>query len=377
MKIVIIGTAYPYRGGLASYNERLAREFLKEGHEVTIYTFTVQYPSFLFPGKTQYSNEKIFKGLNIVRCINSVNPLNWISVGNKIKKENPDLVIVKYWLPFMGACFGTILRRIKRNGTSKVITIVDNMIPHESRIGDHLLTKYFIKPVDAFVAMSEIVLSDIKSFDTKKIKIQSPQPLFDNFGEGISRDEAFQKLGLHQEYHYLLFFGLIRKYKGLDLLIEAFADERLRHLKLKLIIAGEYYSDKKIYTDLIKKHSLENHIIQVDKFIPNSEVKLYFSAADVVVQPYKSATQSGVTQIAYHFNKPMIVTNVGGLAELCPHEKVGYVVSPDPIEIADAIFLFFNKENEFISNIIKEKKKYSWDVLTKKILKTLEDLNNI
>ena len=376
MKIILIGTAYPYRGGLASYNERLVTELLKEGHDVTIFTFTVQYPSFLFPGKTQYSEEKPPENLTIVRCINSVNPFNWISAGNRIKKRKPDLVIIKYWLPFMGACFGTILRRIKKNRHTRVISIIDNMIPHESRIGDKGLTKYYIKPVDAFVAMSENVLNDIKLFDTKKIKILSPHPLFDNFGESISREEALQKLGLDQEYRYILFFGFIRKYKGLDLLIKAFADERLRNQKLKLIIAGEYYSDKEVYTNLIKEHSLESDIVQIDKFIQDSEVKIYFNAADLVVQPYKSATQSGVTQIAYHFNKPMIVTDVGGLADLCPHEKVGYVVSTDPKEISEAILRFYSEEdqNKFINNIVEEKKKYSWSVLTGNILKIFENL---
>lgn len=376
MKIIIIGTAYPYRGGLASYNERLARELLKERHNVTIKTFILQYPNFLFPGKTQYSEENSPEDLNIVRCINSVNPFNWISVGNQIKKTMPDLIIIKYWLPFMGAAFGTILRRIKSNGRTKVICIVDNMIPHESRTGDKQLTKYFIKPVDAFVAMSENVLNDIESFDAKKPKILSPHPIFDNFGNSISREDALQKLGLDLENRYILFFGLIRKYKGLDLLIKAFADNRFRHLKLKLIIAGEYYSDKELYANLIKEYSLENDIIQIDRFIQDSEVKFYFNAADLVVQPYKSATQSGVTQIAYHFNKPMIVTDVGGLAELCPHEKVGYVISIDPNEIADAIYRYFTEgdQNKFINNIIEEKKKYSWSVLVDNILKTFNKL---
>jgi len=374
MKIVIIGTASPYRGGLATYNERLATELLEEGHEVTIQTFTVQYPNFLFPGKSQYTEEASPKHLKIIRSINSINPFNWLRIGNQLKKEKADLVLIKFWLPFMGPCFGTILRRIKKNRHSKVLCIVDNMIPHESRIGDKSFTKYFIKPVDYFVAMSKSVLTDIESFDSSKPKLLSPHPLFDNFGEILSREAALVQLNLSNEYRYLLFFGFIRKYKGLDLLIEAFADPRFRSQKIKLIIAGEYYADKESYVNLIKQHNLEDDIIQVNEFISNSEVKYYFNAADVIVQPYKTATQSGVTQIAYHFNKPMIVTDVGGLSELCPHEKVGYVVNPEPKEISNAIFDFFNKDvlEEFTENVKEEKKKYAWSVLTKNIMQLID-----
>ncbi len=374
MKIVIIGTASPYRGGLATYNERLATELLQEGHEVNIHTFTVQYPNFLFPGKSQYTDEPSPKHLNIVRSINSINPINWFRIGNQIRKQQPDLIIIKFWLPFMGPCFGSILRRIKKNNHSKVLCIVDNMIPHESRIGDKPFTKYFIKPVDYFVAMSKSVLKDIASFDSTKPKLLSPHPLFDNFGELLSREDALKKLKLSDEYRYLLFFGFIRKYKGLDLLIEAFADPRFRNQKIKLIIAGEYYADKELYVNLIKQHNLETEIIQVNEFISNSEVRYYFNAADVIVQPYKTATQSGVTQIAYHFNKPMIVTDVGGLSELCPHEKVGYVVDPAPRAISNAIFDFFNKQmlEAFTENVKEEKKKYAWSVLTKNIMQLID-----
>lgn len=374
MKIVIIGTASPYRGGLATYNERLATELLKEGHDVAIQTFKVQYPNFLFPGKSQYTDEACPEHLNITRSINSINPFNWLRIGKRIKKEKPDLVIIKFWLPFMGPCFGTILRQIKKNNHTKVVCIVDNMIPHESRIGDKSFTKYFIKPVDCFVAMSQSVLTDIESFDSNKPKLLSPHPLFDNFGEILSKEDALKKLNLSTDFKYMLFFGFIRKYKGLDLLIEAFADERFRNQNIKLIIAGEYYADKELYVNLIKQHSLEDDIIQVNEFISNSEVKYYFNAADVIVQPYKTATQSGVTQIAYHFNKPMIVTDVGGLSELCPHERVGYVVEPGPKEISDAIFNFFqyDVEKKFVENVKEEKKKYAWGILTQNIMQLVD-----
>lgn len=370
MKITIIGTAYPYRGGLAAYNERMAKEFISQGHEVDVYTFTVQYPSFLFPGKTQYSAETAPKDITIKRVLNSVNPLNWISVGNRIKRERPDLVIIKYWLPFMGPCFGTILRQIKKNRHTKVICLVDNIIPHERRIGDKPFTHYFLKAVDAFLAMSQNVFEDINQFDTTKPKVLSPHPVFDNFGAIIPRKEALSYLKLDDRYSYILFFGFVRKYKGLDLLIEAFADKRFRQKNIRLIVAGEYYSDKQSYSDLIKKHKLEDDIVQIDRFIDDSEVQYIFNACDLVVQPYKSATQSGVTQIAYHFNKPMIVTNVGGLEEMCPDGKVGYVVPIDSKAIADAILRYYEATDHeaMVQHIIQEKRKYSWDILVQKLL---------
>ncbi len=376
MRIGIIGSSYPYRGGIATYNERLAIVLQREGHDVIIYTFSMQYPDFFFPGKTQFSDEEGPVELNIVRCINSMNPLNWISIGNKIKRERHDLIIIGYWLPLMAPCFGTILRRIKNNNESIVIAIVHNMIPHESRMGDRLFTNYFVKPVDGFLAMSRSVIDDIGKFSPDKPTVLSPHPIYDHFGEIVPRESALEKLGLDPEIRYVLFFGLIRKYKGLDLLIEAFADERFRGRQIKLIIAGEYYADQSEYLELIKKHSLEGEIIQVNKFIPDSIVQDYFNACDLVVQPYRSATQSGVTQIAYHFNKPMIVTNVGGLEEMCPDGKVGYVVSTNPEAIANAMILFFENSDkqQFIDNIIEEKKKYSWDILTRSLFQLRETL---
>lgn len=371
MKIVIIGPSFPYRGGIAAYNERMALALQHHGHEVTIHTFSLQYPSIFFPGKTQYSNGNQPPDVKIYRSINSVNPLNWIATGNRIKKEKPDLIIIRYWLPFMGPSFGTILRRIKQNGHTKILALVDNMVPHESRIGDKIFTKYFIGPIDGYIAMSEKVLEDIRTFDSKKPTILTPHPLFDNFGDIISREEALQKLGLDPAYRYMLFFGFIRKYKGLDLLLKAFANKRFRDTNIKLIVAGEYYFDRDHYMKLITQNDLEDHVIQEERFIQDAEVKNFFCASDLIVQPYKSATQSGVTQIAYHFNKPMIVTNVGGLPELCPHDKVGYVTTTDPKDISNAILKFFNEadKDQFVQNILEEKKKYSWEILVQNIMK--------
>lgn len=370
MNIALIGTAHPYRGGLASYNERLARELQTQGHEVTIYTFTVQYPNFLFPGKTQYSEEPAPSDLKIVRCINSVNPLNWVSVGRRIKATKPNLVLIKFWLPFMGPCFGTILRTIKSGGQPPVITIIDNIIPHESRPGDKIFSKYFVGPVDAFISMSHTVQKQLEDFRGSKPSIYSPHPIFDNFGKAVSRQDALDSLGLDPQFQYVLFFGLIRDYKGLDILLEAFADPILVGSNVRLIVAGEYYSDRAPYDALIEKHQLQDRMTQIDRFIQDSEVATIFGACDLLVQPYKTATQSGVTQIAYHFNKPMVVTDVGGLAEMCPDGKVGYVVAPLASEVARAINQYFEegRQAEMETFIEEEKKKYSWAILCERIL---------
>jgi len=362
MKIVFVGPAHPFRGGLASFNERLSRELISMGHDVEVYTFTVQYPSFLFPGKSQFSNSSPPTSLRISRKVNSVNPLNWISVGNEIRKKKPDLLLYKFWLPLMGPCFGTIARRAKKNHYTKVISVLDNVIPHEKRMGDVAFTKYFLKSCDGFVSMSKQVTDDLRVFEKVKPVIQSPHPLYDNFGEAIPKEEALKQLNLTPGFQYLLFFGFIRKYKGLDLLLEAFADERLKNLPLKLIVAGEFYEDSKPYLDLISKLNLNDRVIMRTDFIAEDDVKKYFSAADVVVQPYRSATQSGVTQIAYQFNKPMIVTHVGGLPELVPDGKVGLCVEPNSKAIADAIINFFqnNLKEKFEKNIAEEKKRFSW-----------------
>ncbi len=370
-KIILIGSAHPYRGGLVAYNERLAGALQEAGHEVTIYTFTVQYPNFLFPGKSQFTNEAAPSNITIKRKVNSVNPLNWVLVGNEIKNLKPDILLIKYWLPFMGPCFGTIARRAKKNHHTKVISILDNVVPHEKRVGDMAFTKYYMGSCDAFIGMSQIVLDDLKQFDNKKPRAFNPHPLFDNFGKPVPKEQAKQLSGLDAATNYILFFGFIRDYKGLDLLLEAFADERLRKFPLKLIIAGEFYSDRKKYDDLIEKFHLKDLIIQKTDFIPDSEVYKYFCAADIVVQPYKHATQSGVTQIAYQFNKPMIITNVGGLAEIVPDGKAGYVVEPSPIAIANAIGDFYssNKEKMFVDAIQLIKPRFEWSAMVNTIEK--------
>ncbi len=380
MNVIIIGPAHPLRGGgMTTFNERLAKQFQDEGHSVSIYSFCLQYPGFLFPGKTQFTDEPAPLNLDIRTRINSINPFNWISVGREIKKLNADIVVVRYWLPFMGPCLGTILRIIKKNRHSRIICIADNIIPHEKRMGDEPFTRYFIKPVDAFITMSEKVMSDLRSFTSAKPAKLVPHPLYDNFGEKISKEEARKKLAIDNGQKVLLFFGFIRKYKGLDILLNAMKlaanhkpnPERSRRetSNLKLLIAGEFYEDRKPYDELISNLGIRNSLLMQTRFIPNEEVKYFMCAADVVVQPYRNATQSGVTPLAYHFEVPMIVTNVGGLPSMVPDNKAGLVAEPTAASLAEKIIEYFEKgENYFMPGLLEEKKKLSWTKMVESIL---------
>lgn len=376
--IKIIGPAFPYRGGIATFNERLAQEFMSVGFDVDIETFIVQYPSFLFPGKTQYNDKPAPENLNIKRTINSINPLNWLKVGRRIGREKPDLVIIRYWLPFLAPALGTIAGLIRRNKHTIIICLADNIIPHEHRPGDRLQTNYFMQRIDGLIAMSQSVLNDGNSFRADLPQGFCPHPIFDNYGEKLSFELAKQKLKLDLNTRYLLFFGFIRDYKGLDLLIGAFADERLRKFPVKLLVAGEYYSSPEPYLKLINDNHLEGFVELRTDFIPDNEVNLYFSASDMVVQPYKSATQSGVTQIGYHFNKPMLVTNVGGLSEIIQDGKIGYVVEPDIQEIANALVDFYENDRvaEFETNIVEEKKKFSWPNMVNTFVSVYSKIKN-
>lgn len=488
MKIILLGTAHPYRGGLASYNERLTRQFLSEGHDVQIYTFTLQYPRLFFPGKTQFTETDPPAGIRITRLLNSVNPLSWIRTGRKIRKEDPDIILIKYWHPFMAPCFGTVVRIAgkKRTGKSKeggsfseisgteksftetnsteisvkgksregesfnqisetekslaenssaeisgtgksreggsfpeisgteksftekrsaeisgtgkgntgkrltekssteisgtgkrrIICIFDNVIPHEKKPFDKMLTSYFTKSIDGAVVMSQSVGEDLRKFRTDIPVVYNPHPLFDNYGDLIPREDAIRKLDLPAGYSFLLFFGFIRAYKGLDILIRAFGDDNLRKFKLKLIIAGEFYESDLPYRNLMMETGIKDDVILFDRFIREDEVSLFFSAADLVVQPYRSATQSGVTQIAYHFGKPMVVTDVGGLSEIVADGKCGYVVKPEPEYVTNAIIDYFsnNRKSSFTEGVKQERSRFTWDKLTAAITRVYESI---
>jgi D-inositol-3-phosphate glycosyltransferase len=366
MKVVIIGPAYPLRGGLATYNERLARAFKSAGDEVRIVTFSLQYPDFMFPGQTQFSTEAGPTDLAIEVSLNSVNPLSWVGVGRRLRQERPDLVVFRFWLPVMGPALGTVARLVRGNGHTRVVAITDNVVPHEKRPGDKPFTRYFLSACDGFVTMSRKVLADLQDLGfSKKPALYRPHPLYDNFGPAKPKEVALAVLGLSAEVRYVLFFGFIRAYKGLDILLEAMADPRVAALPMKLLIAGEFYEDAAPYEVLIQKHNLESRLVRATDFIPNERVADYFSAADLVVQPYKHATQSGVSQVAYHFGRPMLVTDVGGLAELIPAGVVGYVVPPTAVAIADALVDFYanDREEAFAAGVRQERTKFSWEVM--------------
>ncbi len=374
-KVVIIGPAWPLRGGLATFDQRLAKQFADEGMSCSIYSFSLQYPSFLFPGKTQFSSDPKPDNLNIYPVINSVDPLNWVTVGNRLMKLRPDIIVVRYWLPFMGPALGTILRRVRKNGHTKIIAITDNVIPHEKRPGDRPFTKYFLAACDGFITMSEKVLNDLKTFKGNKPARQVLHPLYDNFGPAVSKIEARRKLNLPENAKIVLFFGFIRKYKGLDLLLAAMNVLKQNGLGIKLLVAGEFYEDDKPYLDLIEKFDLKDQLIMRTEFVADADVKYFLCAADAVVQPYRNATQSGVTPLAYHFEKPMVVTNVGSLPDLVPDKKVGIVSEPDAESIAAAIVRFYELgEDYFIPHLRSEKEKYSWKKMTEAILKLADDI---
>ena len=369
LKLFIIGPAYPLRGGPAKFNENLCEELIKAGHDAQLISYSLQYPNFLFPGSSQFETSgEAPKNIKIHTLINTVNPFNWIKVARFIKKQKPDFILFRYWLPFFGPSLGTIAKLVKSK--TKVLALTDNIIPHEKRFGDKPFTNYFVKNCHGFIAMSKTVLNDILKFTNNTHKVYSPHPMYETYGEIVGMKEAREKLNLNKEDKLILFFGLIRHYKGLDILLEAMANETIKKQNIKLLIAGEFYEDKQPYFDLIKKYDLQNNVILHDKFIANEDVRYYFCASNLVAQTYRNATNSGVTMIGYYYEKPMLVTNVGGLAEIVPNEKCGYVVETNIGKISEKICDFFenNKEKEFTENVKLEKKKYEWKSFIDKLL---------
>lgn len=369
ISVIIVGPAYPFRGGIANLNEALCSHLNANGIKTEIVSFTLQYPAVLFPGKTQMETSAQHFDFKITQLINSINPTSWIKTVGYIKNKKPDMVVFRYWLPFMAPCLGFIARKLRKHGLP-VVAIADNVIPHEKRIGDVSLTKYFIQSCDAFIVMSDKVADDIKLFNPKKPVSITPHPIYPIFGDKVSRDEACEKLNLDKGFKYLLFFGFIRKYKGLDILLQAMP--LIKNKNLKLIVAGEFYESKEEYLKLIKEHHLENAIIMRDEYIPKDDVRFYFSAADLIVQPYRSATQSGVTQIAYSFDKPMVVTNVGGLPEMVTDGVSGFVTDVNPNAIANAVDRFYVEQLAipFTAGVQSEKNKFGWD----KMIATVKDI---
>jgi D-inositol-3-phosphate glycosyltransferase len=376
MKAILLGPAHPLKGGIANFNESLAIAFIKNSIETEIVTFYYQYPAFLFPGETQKAEGKAPYSLKIKSLISSINPWSWIKTARFIAHESPDLVIVQYWMPFMAPALGTILRFMSKKHVPKVIAIVHNAKPHEKRFGDNVLTKYFANTCHGFVCLSKSVLTDLDDYTYNPNKVFVPHPVYDIFGDKISKKEARKYLGIKDEEKVLLFFGIIRKYKGLELLLNSLAEEKVKNLGVKLIVAGEFYEDKQHYLALANRLNLSDNIIFTNKFIPTESVKYYFCASDIIVQPYLNATQSGVTQIAYNFERPMLVTNVGGLAEIVFDKHTGYVTEVDAKSIAEAIVDFYvnNREATMSANVALEQYRFTWHAMVDAIINLSENL---
>ncbi len=356
--IVLVGPAPPYRGGIAHFTEATARGLEARGHRVEVVTFSRQYPELLFPGKTQYAPGAA-SGAHVppasagagsahvpaARLVDSVNPLTWWRAGRHVARRRPDAVLFQHWMPFFGPAFGTMSRVVRRCSEARVLAVVHNALPHERHVGDRLLSRYFFSACDGFVVMSEAVGRDLRGLHVRAPVRRAEHPVYERFGVAPARDEARRRLGLPPEAHVLLFFGLVREYKGLRTLIEALPHvlEKLPHVHV--VVAGEFYDDPAPYHALIRRHGLEEHVLLHNRYVPDAEVPHYFAAADVVVQPYRRATQSGVAQVAYHFEAPLIVTDVGGLAEVVPHGRAGLVVPPDdPPALAAAVIRYFEED---------------------------------
>lgn len=366
--IVILGPAYPLRGGIAAFNERLAVELQRMGHRVVLYTFSLQYPAILFPGKTQYTDTPPPDRLDIRVTINSINPLSWWLTGREIKNIRPDLVVTRFWIPFMAPSLGSILRRVRRNNHTRIVCIADNIIPHEKRPGDQVLTRYFTRACDAFIAMSKPVVKDLKKITPKPVSLV-PHPLYDQFGERVDQRTARRHLHLPEEGRILLFFGFIRKYKGLDILLEALGSPALKAQNIRLLIAGEFYEKKEPYEQLLQKYGLQESVFLHHHYIADEAVKYYFCAADAVVLPYRSATQSGIAPMAYHFERPMIATRVGGLPDTIRPGETGLLCEADPASLAEAINRFYiTEDTPFLPYLRREKQKYSWKNMAEAVL---------
>ncbi len=364
-KIVLVGPMHPYRGGIAHFLETMYRGLQARGHAVEAVTFTRQYPERFFPGKTQYETGDVAHPVPARRLIDTINPATWFSAARQVAARQPDAVLFKYWMPFFAPAFGTIARRVRKRG-ARVIVVVDNAIPHERRPGDLALGRYFFKAVDGCIVMSEAVGRDLRRLGVEAPVRQVVHPVYDLFGEAPPQAEARAALGLPPAAPVLLFFGFIRRYKGLHVLLEAMPLILDALPEARLLVAGEFYEDEAPYRRLIAQNGLHERVLLHGEYLPNEAVPRYFAAADVVVQPYVSATQSGVAQVAFHFDKPAIVTDVGGLAEVVPHERAGLVVPPeDPAALAAAVVRFFREEMgaRLAEGVRREKKKYSWNRL--------------
>jgi glycosyltransferase involved in cell wall biosynthesis len=369
VKIVLVGPFPPFRGGISDLNAALA-DHLSKRHEIHAINFTTQYPKVLFPGKTQFKKGDSAQEVDSIRCLSSINPFSWRKTAYKIIDIEPDLVLFRFWLPFFAPAFSGVAKKIRKYSDATIMAICDNIIPHEERLLDTRLTKIFFGFIDSFIVLSKKVENELLSFIPEAKYKYSPHPIYSIFNNTLSKEQAKAELKLATK-KVLLFFGLIREYKGLDILINAMEKIKTELEDYTLLIVGECYENENKYTDLIKKAGITDNVKCHYSFIPDNEVGKYFSAADVVVLPYKTASQSGIVQIAYHFDTPVIVSNVGGLPEIVDEGKTGYCVEPNSNAFAKAIKAFYENDNisEMNSNISEYKSQFSWDAMVKAIEK--------
>ena len=367
MKIAYLSAFYPFRGGIAQFNALLTEALRKSGHEVMPYTFSRQYPNILFPGKTQFvsENDQAVE-IDSIRILDTINPFSYRKTIYEIKKFNPDILLMKYWMSFFAPSLGKVAKKLKNDCC--VISILDNVIPHEKKFFDIPLTKYFLKQNHAFISMSKSVQNDLYKLRPNALSELTPHPVYNHFGNKLNKKEACKKLNISQDKKTILFFGFIRKYKGLDLLIKAFNSLNSEY---QLLIAGESYTKFDEYQSLIDQNKNKDNIYPFVRYIDDNEVPAFFSAADVLILPYKSATQSGISGIAIHFQLSQIVSNVGGLAEYVDHKKTGLILEQtNPKSIAKSITHFFNNNYKaiFEKNIKEQNDKYSWKTLAQKLI---------
>ena len=361
-RLAIVGPVHPYRGGIAHFTEMTVTGLADRGHDVQPVSFSRQYPELLFPGETQYEPESEAPAAvrDAPRLLDSINPLSWFRTGFYLRDAAPDAVVFQYWMPFFAPAYGVIARGLRRHYGIPSLAVVHNALPHERHVGDAVLSRFFLRACAGHIVMSDAVADDTRRLAGPDANIeQIAHPVYERFGEPVAKSDARAALDLPADAPVCLFFGFVREYKGLHVLLEAMPAIADALPEVQLVIAGEPYDDASRYRDIIDRHNLHDRVRWHDEYIPSEEVPHYFCAADLVVQPYVSATQSGVAQIATHFEVPMVVTDVGGLAEDVPHEDAGFVVPPaDPPALAEAVQRFF-QENwaERLANGMREQKR--------------------
>jgi glycosyltransferase involved in cell wall biosynthesis len=369
-RIALVGPAYPLRGGIAQYMAILYQKLVQRGHQVLFVSFRKQFPKLLFPGTTQLESSQDLVPVKSIRLFTPWNIGSWWRSARAIRQFQPDLIVFKWWMPFFGPGFGTLSRWAIRRTATRILYIVDNAIPHEPRPGDKALTHWAFGPVQYFIAQSETVLHDMKTIrpdlDDSRLRLVH-HPIYDCYDHGKwTQETARQELGI-TESRVMLFFGYIRRYKGLRVLIEAlpYLAERFRD-DYRLLVVGEFYEGRDDILHLIDNLDVRARILLVDRYVPNEEVELYFRAADVAILPYESATQSGIIQVAHDFDLPVITTNVGGLPEVVSDGKTGCLVPPgDPEALAGKVIDFYenNWGSKFKEAIGEEKERFSWKPL--------------